>query len=542
MSESLLHVDGYKHLQTYFPTLTKIFRLGRWSDGGEIWMDNRWRVSAIDCSGTAGPCTVQLQSQKDLSGEAQSTAAFLKVTHLLDPVLWMRGEYGLPKEAGLPWYHKAWQRAWQKLQDPGNQAYVDAVATYALGRLREEGLSPHFNLFYGTFCARADVYRYNLTDDFQSYRHERWFWRSHTKGLFSLRLINEQGEMQTLPEDLLHEFQEAAEADEADEAEEEELEIPEEMSVSSGSLESADAMDDCSYATSESEGGSEGDEGGSEESEESFAMYAEFTNYPVMLILMEKNTGTMDTLFDDTAAVGASPGTPEWDIRWTAWLFQIIAALSCMQATLGFTHNDLHTNNIVWSDTPDEYIFYKTRSGSVFRVPTFGKIFRIIDFGRAIFKLNGQHFISDDFKAGHDAEGQYSFEPLVQRPRKVIPPNPSFDLCRLAVSLMDGIFTKTPKECEQGAILSTEDGLIVKETESRLYNLLWSWLIDDEGRNIFINADGSERFPDFDLYRHIAAHCFKAVPSQQFHHAAFDIFQLPAGDVPVGTRVYSLFC
>jgi hypothetical protein len=57
-------------------------------------------------------------------------------------------------------------------------------------------------------------------------------------------------------------------------------------------------------------------------------------------------------------------------------------------------------------------------SGQLYKVPTFGKLFHIIDFGRAIFKINGTWFISDDFRAGNDAEGQYAFPPLVQ-----VPPN-----------------------------------------------------------------------------------------------------------------------
>jgi hypothetical protein len=221
-------------------------------------------------------------------------------------------------------------------------------------------------------------------------------------------------------------------------------------------------------------------------------------------------------------------------------VFQIIAGLSCAQTLLGFTHNDLHTKNIVWSDTEDEFIYYTSRAGQVFRVPTYGKLFRIIDFGRAIFTINGQMFISDDFKPGNDADGQYCFSPLNQRVVSEIPPNPSFDLCRLAVSLVDGIFGTIPKKKEGGAVLSSEEDFIVYETTSQLYNMIWSWMIDDFGENIFVNPDGTERFPDFELYNHIAAHIHRAVPSQQISNPVFDEFQV--GSAPAGTKVYSLFC
>jgi hypothetical protein len=51
-------------------------------------------------------------------------------------------------------------------------------------------------------------------------------------------------------------------------------------------------------------------------------------------------------------------------------------------------------------------------------------------------------------------------------------------------------------------------------------------MIDDNGSNILVNPDGSERFPDFDLYKHIAAYIHTAIPSQQFKHPAFDKFQV----------------
>jgi hypothetical protein len=101
MGEGLLQVAGYRNLQTYFPTLTKMFRLGRWNSGDEIWMDMRWRVNAIDCSGTTGPCAISLVPNVDSSGSAvqpsERRRAFLKATHLLDPIQWIRGRYSLPK-------------------------------------------------------------------------------------------------------------------------------------------------------------------------------------------------------------------------------------------------------------------------------------------------------------------------------------------------------------------------------------------------------------------------------------------------------------
>ncbi|NBO09771.1 MAG: hypothetical protein EBV30_10640, partial [Actinobacteria bacterium] len=239
--------------------------------------------------------------------------------------------------------------------------------------------------------------------------------------------------------------------------------------------------------------------------------------------------------------VGAAPEEPEWELKWSAWLFQVIAALSVAQAVFGFTHNDLHTNNIVWTPTTEEFLYYTKRSGEVFKVPTYGKLFRIIDFGRAIFTINDQLFFSDDFKAGNDAEGQYSFRPLHPKPSPEVLPNPSFDLSRLAVSLFEALFPDTPENKDGGAMLSSEEGLEVWETVSPLYNVLWKWMLDDAGKNVLVEPSGEERFPDFDLYKHIAAHVHGAVPSRQFSEPAFDRFQVNASEVGDSVKKWLLF-
>jgi hypothetical protein len=571
MPAELLHVEGYRNLQTFFPTLTKLFRIARWTEGNEIWMDTRMRIQGIDCSGTAGSCKITLVPNTDVSNSAVPTdvsrsvaptdvsrsvaptdvsnsavpteqAAFLKVTHLLDPNKWMRGHYSLPKESGLPWHSKSWMKAFQKLQDPWNQAYVETIASYALGRIKEEGLSPHFNSFYGGFCARANKYRYNMTDDFHTYRHESWFWKGYDRATFKFRIYKNATTKEELTEDEVREFiQKYKEiddyGDQTSSEEEEELgiiDIGEEVEL--GSIKSADM----SIASSVSSDSSAASTEISYDESDDYELYAEIDNYPVMLIVSEKNMGTMDMLFNPANRELIAADADNWERCWAAWIFQIVAGLSCAQTLIGFTHNDLHTNNVVWSETEDEFLYYTSRSGQVFRVPTFGKLFRIIDFGRSILTINGQMFISDDFKPGNDADGQYCFSPLNQRVVTEIPPNPSFDLCRLAVSLVDGIFGTIPEKKEGGGVLSSEKDFIVYETTSPLYNMIWSWMIDDFGDNIFVNPDGTERFPDFELYNHIAAHIHKAVPSQQVWNQVFDEFQVDSA--PTDVKVYSLFC
>ena len=239
----------------------------------------------------------------------------------------------------------------------------------------------------------------------------------------------------------------------------------------------------------------------------------------------------------------AQVGTPEWEARWSAWLFQVIVALCQIQSLWAMTHNDLHSNNVLWTPTDKEFLYYKTNDGRKWKVPTYGKLFRIIDFGRAIYTHNNVLCISDDYWPDNEAGTQYNFGPLYDPKEPRAYPNPSFDLSRLSVSIIEALFTDIPADREGGATLSSEIDRVQKETVSDLFNVLWRWLIDDDGRNILWDADNSERYPGFELYRVIAQKVKGAVPREQLDRAPFSGFALSDDDnVPDGEKIYSLFC
>ena len=213
----------------------------------------------------------------------------------------------------------------------------------------------------------------------------------------------------------------------------------------------------------------------------------EIPNMPVILIYQEAQDGVMDTLLDEDEIDGYERGSQEWESRWIAWLFQVIAALTFLQSSIHFTHNDLHSNNILWRTTEKKFLYYKAKDGTVWKVPTFGKIFSIIDFGRSIFKLGKHQWISDDHWPDQEAGDQYNFGPFFDNSKPKNLPNPSFDLCRLAVSLIDGLFDEKPpkKKGKYASIMSEEPGWKMYETTSPLFNLLWNWTVNSQGETIY---------------------------------------------------------
>ena len=547
--ESLL-LPSISQLHPFHPGLGYLYDL---SGDSTFWisMDNQFRIQDISQSEPTSK-VVNVKVLNKTSSASDNRKAFMKITHLLDPITWIRGKYGIEQEEGngffLPGVELPFKVS-QKLEDPMNQAYVEAIATYCLSKLREADVSPHFHYFYGAYRGVADTYSYNISDVFSTYRQCRWFWNNQEQGVFELETDVTDTEVQEAifePPSELHSEVNSEASEDTEDLEEEILANDKQQDVELQSLHST-SMSEVKYNSGSDSEHDEEDEDEEEDGEdneddlEAINVFANIKNFPVMLMFTEPSEGTMDDLL--AGCEEGSPGDKQWEAMWTAWIFQILAALSVLQSFFGFTHNDLHTNNIVWAKTDQKYFFYTNRDGTVWRVPTFGRVFRLIDFGRSIFSINEKLFFSDDFKEGNDAAEQFNFGPLKSsdpdEPEAY--PNPSFDLCRLAVSLFENLFPMKPGERKGGSILSHEPGLKVKETTSDLYNLLWSWMIDDDGRNVLMEPSGRERYPDFDLYKVITQKISDAVPKEQILRPIFDRFRVGKKNVPKSARGYNLF-
>uniref|UniRef100_A0A6C0ANG0 Protein kinase domain-containing protein n=1 Tax=viral metagenome TaxID=1070528 RepID=A0A6C0ANG0_9ZZZZ len=531
----------FKPLQTTHPGMIRFGKSSKFSPFQRF--DHKWHLEEITdgVPQRSGPFSGKARAYKDSVGtdEIVDISGFCKITHLLDAYKMIQGNYPLSQHPGLPAPSKRSAKVYSKIHDPHNQAYVDGVACYMLSKFREADHSPHFSLFYGAYLAIAKKYYYNITEDFSDIRFDSWFWKKQKEGVFSLVALN--GDIPLASDDPLIEAPDDLYSDDESSISTKsssfsEFEVGDRFSeVSGGSLHSASI----STSSEDSSDSYESDGPGKE-----YRFFALLSEFPTMLMFLESNTATMDSLLDsDCPHMDAKPGTQAWEDRWTAWLFQVIVALCQIQSLWAMTHNDLHSNNILWVPTDKEFLYYTTNDGRKWKVPTYGKLFRIIDFGRAIFTHNGTLCISDDYWPENEAGTQYNFGPFYSPKEPRAYPNPSFDLCRLSVSIIEALFLENPPaDKEGGAIMSSEDGRVQKETVSELFNVMWSWLIDDDGRNVLWDTDQSERYPGFDLYCVIAQKVKGAVPREQLDRSIFSQFVCESSVVPEGEKVYSLFC
>lgn len=504
---------------------------------------------------------------------------FVKVVHLLDPINMMKEKYVTPAHPLLPQSEKIWKDTLLKLHNPNNQAYVDNVANFVLSRFRELNRTPHCVLYYGCATGISQSYQFNISNEFYTYRQCRWFWKGMKAHGATLHVSksNPDDEEETHFDEIYKEITtcpfDNLEEDSDGEIELERI-VSEDSAMDACDIESVHSItfdeieeqkdhdistttpisnevtsihESSSSSQSEEDVEGESDEESDTDSDETIELDVdislEMPNMPVIMIYQEAQEGVMDDLLEEDEIDGHKRGSQGWEARWIAWLFQVVAALSFLQKAISFTHNDLHSNNIVWRSTKQKFLYYRNNQGTIWRVPTFGKIFSLIDFGRSIFRLGSNLWISDDHWPDQDAADQYNFGPFFDPSKVKNPPNPSFDLCRLSVSLIDGLFDEKPpkKKGKSVSILSEEGSWKVYETNSALYNLLWSWTVDDAGRTIYTDKYGNDKYDGFDLYIRIAHDVHNAVPSEQIHKSVFEQFQW-SKKVDKQETVYSLGC
>ena len=233
------------------------------------------------------------------------------------------------------------------------------------------------------------------------------------------------------------------------------------------------------------------------ESESEEEIYANIYKFPVQTIALECCEDTLDSYIINNKIK---------DDEWESIIIQIIFTLITYQKAFNFTHNDLHTNNIVYNNTDKKFLYYKY-DNKHYKIPTFGKIYKIIDFGRAIYKYKGKIICSDSYAPDGDAHTQYNTEPYLNEDKPRLEPNYSFDLCRLGCSLFDYFI---------------EDLDTIKKLKSPIKKLIIEWVFDDSNKNILYKNNGSERYPDFKLYKMIARTVHNHSPQNVIKKSLFE--------------------
>jgi hypothetical protein len=472
----LADVIDVQSAQNYSPLYKRFFELNE-TNWNHVNLSTDWRLDNLLDADTA---TITG------STDSKEVYVFFKMCPLLDPSRYLMGEYA-DYDFSLPSLTKS---PMPKLGDVNNSAYVDGFFYFLSDKLKTQHDFVHGLSFYGNFLGVKSNFEYNMDMDFEMCAN-REFFRNNVGVLFD---VNQ--ELPSLPKLELGDDVDL-EVDEVDVAREigkddyvvvqdvtETLEVAGDLKLRNYSA--------CSSKSSDSDDDDERPEVDEldDESEDEQEMVATIKRFPVQVVAMERCNDTLDNL------LGACP--PE---EMESALMQVVMILLVYQKVYKFTHNDLHTNNIMYIDTDKPFLYY-VYENTAYKVPTFGRIFKLIDFGRSIYTFQGERFVSDSFGEQGDAQGQYNIEPFFDKEKPMLDANYSFDLCRLACSMLDTLPT-TPEFDD-------------------LNKLVEEWCADDKGRNVLFKKNGDERYPNFKLYKMIARTVHRHTPEEQLKRSMFN--------------------
>jgi hypothetical protein len=499
---------------------------------------------------------------------------FFKFAPLIDPFKFLIGKYNINDEAlyTLPKLNNAISSVHPKLLDENNASYVDAFFSYLSSKLIHNYRFVNGVDFYGSFLGIKQNFKLNVIDDIEYLNQSDFFNKNKNvafeiedysfvlnendkptlapikiehnisnKSLISVQSINEnlyedlfvsgsssdsacetENSIQILTEENLREHT----LDLVDMTNSKELSDHKTTTIKSGSTCSSrtshtsdensskcDNQDEESHSSdweSNSNSNSENNsDNNSDSSSEEQSVEVVIPRFPVNIICMENCKSTFDDLIlnEDLSQE-----------EWLSAFMQIIMILITYQKCFSFTHNDLHTNNVMYVETEKKYLYYCFNKKH-YRIPTFGKIFKIIDFGRSIYKFDGKLFCSDSFQPGADAATQYNTEPYFNEKKPRLEPNYSFDLCRLACSIFDYVIEDLDEVSDLNAC-------------TPVVRLVYEWCLDDNGINILYKNNGVERYPDFKLYKMIARCVHNHTPQAQLERKEFKMFQVSKKDIP----------
>ena len=527
VKKELLNVSGP---QNYVPLYSKFFTLSD-NNFNNINLNNSLSLVSIENRESENKYSGTVTDEK---GETKQRKIFFKLSPLLDPTKFMIGKYDLSNTNLLKLPLLGDDSSHPKVRDPNNSAYVDSFFTYLTSQLLHKHAFIHGVDFFGSFLAIKNDYSVNISDDIE-YLNESPFFHKNKGSLFTIdntfqmdflnydtRNYKKKLNLSPLDSDSAH--IELANIDDLEklgdifyEGENSAIGNPPSVIFENHNIKNIESASstasDCSSRSSNTDNeDSENDEDDDNDSESQTScsecstatedeFTAKLTSFPVQVISLERCEKTLDSLIVNNELS---------EEEWTSIIIQILMILITFQKSFGLTHNDLHTNNIMYISTDKQYLFYKVNNKH-YKVPTFGKIFKIIDFGRAIYKFRGNIICSDSFHSKGDASTQYNCEPYFNEKKPRLEPNLSFDLCRLGCSLFDFIVDDIEK---------------IDEIKSPIENIIINWCKDDKGRNIMYKNNGEERYPEFKLYKMIARTVHNHIPQEVLNNPYFERYQI----------------
>jgi hypothetical protein len=544
--------------QNYIPIYKRFFSLND-TNWNSINLNHKWYISSIKESDEENSNLFECKIKNIHTQKTKDKDVFFKLAPLLDPYKYLIGKYDVTNKDlfKLPDINSDESTVNPKFLDYNNSAYVDGFFIYLSSNLNQTNNFLHGLDYYGSFLSIKNNYKLNVFDDLE-YLTNSDFFNKNKNVLFEVNNYDHIFQDESKKKKPIKiEYNSSAKSNLSIKSFDEEIfeEIFENVELNSDNLKelnscelidmstlnilennsktatikssstcssrsshtSSENSDDKDFEEIENQEISENNEEDNEDWEDidsdsdiEETIEATIPQFPVQVIGMEYCENTFDDLILSDELKD--------DKEWFSAFMQIIMILITYQKTFAFTHNDLHTNNVMYNSTDKKFLYYCYKK-KYYKVPTFGRLFKIIDFGRSIYKYDGKIFCSDSFQNGGDAATQYNTEPYFNDKKPRLEPNYSFDLCRLACSIFDYLIDDLDE---------------IKDIEKcdPVKKLIVEWCLDDKGINLLYKNNGVDRYPDFKLYKMIARCVHNHTPQAQLERPEFKSFEYTKKEIP----------
>lgn len=547
-------IMNLKNVQNYIPIYNNFFDINE-NNFNNFNLNQKYYIHEIKnnlsnnekLSGKKCNCIIKNNYNEN---EEKEETIFFKFSPIIDPIKYMIGKYETSDICRLPNFNTKKESDFEKkITNKNNSSYVDGFFTYLTSQLKNFNNFKHGVDFYGSFLAIQNPFLIDIADEIE-YLHDSEYFRKNMDTLFTIdktnilnNVLNNDSRNYKCKLEIIDGSDEIIELSDINEINQYEHIfsdiqtntqekdtianvyenanlISKKSSSTNSTCSSRDSNTDSdsdSETDSDSESQSEknnihdnSDEEGSNsdysDDESSYfsehgdnVIFSKIKEFPIQIICLEDCENTIDTLLMENNVT---------DEELESIIVQILMILITYQKCFKLTHNDLHTNNIMYQKTDKKYLYYKYES-RYYKIPTFGRLVKIIDFGRAIYQFKGNLICSDSFNKKEDAATQYNFPPYFNKNKPIIEPNYSFDLCRLSCSMIDYFIDDI---CEINEVSNS----------SPIKKLIMDWSFDDNGKNILYKSNNKERYPEFKLYKMITRKVHNHIPKNIIKNNLFD--------------------
>ena len=358
---------GISKIQNFIPIYNMFFSLNR-KNYNDINLNHKYHLCSINDKKNENKFVGKIENK---NGKMKKNL-FLKYSPLLDPIKYMIGKYDISQNLfELPHLNK--KNSHKKVKNNNNSAYVDGFFSYLSSQLLHEKRFCHGIDFYGSFIGLKQNFYYNIFDDFDYLNNSSFFHQNMDKlfkiennrgDIFSgnsrnrrkkIKITDEKPniECEEMPNDLFGDIFKTPNKEKSNDLkillsfkDTSKNEIPSDNKKlsktqdSSSTCSSRSSYTDDSSEFSDEEDDEESSQESSESEGENEVLNAIIEEFPVNIICLEGLEDTLDSLLFG----GKILTIPEWK----SIIFQILIMLITYQKVFSFTHNDLHTNNIMF--------------------------------------------------------------------------------------------------------------------------------------------------------------------------------------------------